>query len=392
MTKAGDKAMRFEFASANRILFGPGTCKEVGALAVGLGRRAIVVTGKSTTRAQPLIDNLEQAGVACIVFSICGEPTVEEAKEGTQIAREESCHLVIGVGGGSPLDTGKAISGLLTNGDDPLDFLEVIGRGVPLTQRAAPFIAIPTTAGTGSEVTRNAVLASKEHRVKVSMRSHLLLPYLAIVDPELTHSMSPPVTATTGLDALTQVIEPFLSHRANPLVDSLCREGMKRAARSLRRAYHNGNDAIAREDMALVSLFGGLALANAGLGAVHGFAGPFGGMYDAPHGAICAALLPAAMTVNLRALKERDSDNPILSRYDEIASILTGRTEASADEGAAWLQSLCEELKVPGLGKYGLKLEDFPALIEKASRSSSMKANPVQLTPYEMEEILTKAF
>ncbi|NIS82267.1 MAG: iron-containing alcohol dehydrogenase [Anaerolineales bacterium] len=383
--------MYFEFATANRILYGPGTSNEVGTIAVGLGRRAIVVIGKSNDRAQPLIDLLDQAGVACFTFNVSGEPTVEEAREGTQIARTEKCELVIAIGGGSALDTGKAISGLLTNGDDPLDFLEVIGRGKPLTQRAAPFIAIPTTAGTGSEVTRNAVLASKEHRVKVSMRSHLLLPSLAIVDPDLTHSVPPSVTASTGLDALSQVIEPFLSHRANPLVDSVCREGMIRAERSLRRAYHDGNDATARQDMALVSLFGGLALANAGLGAVHGFAGPFGGMFDAPHGATCAALLPAVMEVNLRALKERDSDNPLLRRYDEIATILTGREGAMAEEGTAWLEALCEELKVPGLAEYGLTGEDFPPLIEKASRSSSMKGNPIQLAAHEMEEILTKA-
>jgi alcohol dehydrogenase class IV len=310
---------------------------------------------------------------------------------GAQRARDDRCDLVIGIGGGSVVDTGKAIAALLTNEGDLLDYLEVIGRGQPLTRPSAPYIAIPTTAGTGSEVTRNAVLASPRHRVKVSMRSPLMLPRLAVVDPELTHSMPPGLTASTGLDAFTQVLEPYVSHRANPVTDAICREGLRRAAHSLRRAYEDGSDAAAREDMALVSLFGGLALANAGLGAVHGFAGPLGGMFDGPHGALCARLLPYVMETNVRALQSRMSGSPILARYDEVARILTGKASARAMDGVLWVQDLCQALDVPPLSTFGLTTADFPKVVDQARKASSMKANPIVLTDEELGEILKRA-
>jgi alcohol dehydrogenase class IV len=382
---------RFEFATATRIIFGAGTLREVGPLATEMGSRALVVTGRTAARVTPLLGALVAQGIDCVTFSVAGEPTTEVAGLGTQRAQEADCDLIIGFGGGSVLDTGKAIAALLTNGGDPLDYLEVIGRGQPLTRPSAPYIAIPTTAGTGAEVTRNAVLASPEHRVKVSLRSPLMLPRLALVDPKLTHSLPPEVTASTGLDALTQVMEPYVSNRANPMTDALCREGMRRAARSLRRAYEQGDDAVAREDMALTSLFGGLALANAKLGAVHGFAGPVGGMFSAPHGAICARLLPHVMAVNVRALQERSPRSESLGRYDEISRILTGNDKATADDGVAWVQELCQALQVPSLASYGVTLEDFPVLIEKASVASSMQGNPIELIPDEMREILTWA-
>jgi len=383
--------MRFEFATATCIIFGAGTLREVGPIATEMGSRALVVTGRRPPRAKPLLDILAAQGIEAVTFSVPGEPTTEVAHLGTQRAREVGCDLVIGFGGGSALDAGKAIAALLTNGGDPLDYLEVIGRGQPLTWLSAPYIAIPTTAGTGAEVTSNAVLLSPEHRVKVSLRSPLMLPRLALVDPQLTYSMPPEVTASTGLDALTQVMEPYVSNRANPLTDALCREGMRRAARSLRRAYQHGDDAATREDMALVSLFGGLALANAGLGVVHGFAGPIGGMFPAPHGAVCACLLPHAMAINVRALQERSPENEALRRYDEIARIVTGNEKATADDGVAWVGELCQALQVPSLASYGVTEEDFPLLIEKAAVSSSMKGNPIALMADEMGEILKRA-
>ncbi len=383
--------MRFEFATATRIVFGSGALPELGPIVAEMGKRALVVTGRTIARAAPLLDALAQEGIDTVTFSVEGEPTTEVARLATERAREADCDLVIGFGGGSALDTGKAVSALLTNAGDLLDYLEVIGRGNPLTQRSAPYIAIPTTAGTGAEVTRNAVLASPEHRVKVSLRSPLMLPRLALVDPELTHSMPPEVTASTGLDAIAQVMEPYVSKRANPLTDALCREGMRRAARSLRRACENGDDSGAREDMALASLFSGLALANAGLGAVHGFAGPIGGMFDAPHGAVCGLLLPHVMALNVQALQERSPESDALRRYDEMAQVLTGSSSATADDGLAWMQDLCDELRVPSLGSYGIVRGDFPDIVEKASVAGSMRGNPIQLTPDEMEEILIRA-
>lgn len=383
--------MRFEFATSKQIIFGPGAIRKIPSRITDLGSRALVVTGRTSARAAILLDLIGQSGIEYALYSVLDEPTVEVAREGTQLARSEACDIVIGYGGGSSLDTGKVIAALLTNGDDPLDFLEVIGRGKPLTQPSAPYIAIPTTAGTGSEVTRNAVLASPEHRVKVSLRSPHLLPRLALIDPELTRSMPPSVTASTGLDALTQILEPFLSRRSNPLVDTICREGMRRASRSLRRAYFHGDDINAREDMSLVSFFGGLALANAGLGAVHGFAGPFGGMFHAPHGATCAAFLPHVMEINVRALRERASDSEILPRYDEVAQILTKNPQSTAEDGVLWVRELCQELKIPPLSSYGITEADFPTLIEKAKVASSMQANSIEFTLEEMREILQKA-
>jgi alcohol dehydrogenase class IV len=383
--------MRFEFATATRILFGPGTLREVGPLAASMGQRALVVVGCAAGYAAPLFDRLDEARIEHITYCIEGEPTVQVALNGVERARTDRCDLVIGFGGGSAIDTGKAISALLTNPGDPLDYLEVIGRGQALTQPAAPYIALPTTAGTGAEVTRNAVLAVPEHRVKVSLRSPLILPRVALVDPELTHSLPPQVTASTGLDALTQLIEPFVSVKANPLTDAICREGIRRAGRSLQRAYDDGDNAEAREDMSLAALFGGLALANAALGAVHGFAGPFGGMFDAPHGAVCAALLPHVMAANIAALRARQPESLTLRCYDEVARLLTGSEAATAGDGVAWIGELCQALHVPGLASYGVAQADFPDLIEKSARSSSMKGNPVVLTTEELGSILERA-
>ncbi len=383
--------MRFEFATATRIIFGAGTLKQIGPIAAEMGRRPFVVTGRSPALARSLLDVLAVQGMDCATFSVPGEPSTDIVQSGVHQMRLAACDLVISIGGGSVVDTGKAIAALMTNPGDLLDYLEVIGKGRALTQASAPFIAIPTTAGTGAEVTRNAVLASPEHHVKVSLRSSLMLPRLALLDPELTTSLPPELTASTGLDALTQVIEPFVSARANPMADAFCREGMRRAARSLRRAYEHGDDASAREDMSLASLFGGLALANAGLGAVHGFAGVIGGMFAAPHGAICARLLPHVMEVNLRALEERAPEGDALHRYDEIAQILTGKDEASAMDGVAWVRELCEALHIPPLATYGMRPADWPAVIEKSIVASSMKGNPIQPSADKLGEILARA-
>ena len=382
--------MQFSFSTANRIIFGPGTVSQIGSLVAALGDRAMVVT-VSDESATPVLRALSTAHVDAVTLAVSHEPTTGLVREGTERAREAGCDIVVGIGGGSVIDTGKAIAALLTNGGDPLDYLEVIGRGQPITKRSAPYIAIPTTAGTGAEVTANAVLASPEHRVKVSLRGALILPHIALVDPELTHSVPPAITASTGLDAFTQVLEPYVSSAANPITDTFCREGLWRASESLLKAYEHGDDAAAREDMALVSLLGGLALANAKLGAVHGFAGVLGGMYDAPHGAICGRLLPFVMQANVAALLSREPKNPALARYDEIASILTGDFDTTAQDGVVWVGELCETLGVPGLATYGVAREHFAEIIEKTQHSSSMKGNPIKLTDAELAAILAHA-
>jgi alcohol dehydrogenase class IV len=383
--------MPFEFATASRIIFGSGALQQAPAIAASLGQRPLLVAGSRPDRAGPLINALHGRGLTVAIFSVTGEPTIADALDGVAQARQAGCDLVIGFGGGSALDAAKAIAALLANGGDPLDYLEVVGRGQPLTKPSLPCIAIPTTAGTGSEVTRNAVLGSPDHRVKASLRSPLMLPAVALVDPELTYSVPPDVTAATGLDALTQCLEPFVSARANPLTDALCREGMQRAARSLRRAFVDGSDATARADMALASLLGGLALANAGLGAVHGFAGPIGGMFPAPHGAICARLLPPVMAANVAALQQRAPGSPALARYEEAARLLTGRPDAAAGDGVAWVAELVESLAVPRLAAYGIVPADLPEIVAKSQQASSMKANPIALSAGELARVLEQA-
>ena len=380
-----------ELATATRILFGAGVVRELAPAAKEKGGRALLVTGRSQERSAFLLDQLKTAGIACSRFAMEGEPTLDLICQGVQIARADQCDLVISFGGGSAIDAGKAIAALLTNSGELMDYLEVIGGGKPLSLPSAPFVVVPTTAGTGSEVTRNAVLASPEHRVKVSLRSPLMLPRLAVVDPDLTLDLPPAITASTGLDALTQLIEPYVSVRANPMTDGFCVEGMQRLARSLRRTYHVGRDVEARTDMSLASLLSGLALANAALGVVHGFAAPVGGMFPAPHGATCAALLPHGMEVNIRTLHTRAPASESLRRYETVARLLTGRPNATAEEGVEWVSELCQELRIPPLSSYGVHEQDIAVLVEKASKASSTKGNPIALTPVELREVLARA-
>jgi alcohol dehydrogenase class IV len=381
----------FEFATAARIVFGAGSLGQVGALVAPLGTRALVVGGSQPARLAPLLERLRAAGLATSEFSVAGEPTLALVQQGVALAREAGCDVVVAMGGGSAIDAGKAIAALVANPGDPLDYLEVVGRGQALPRPPLPCVAIPTTAGTGAEATRNAVLGVPEQRVKVSLRSPLMLPRLALVDPELTYALPPAVTASTGMDALTQCLEPLVSSRANPLADGFAREGLRRASWALGRAYANGSDAEAREAMAVASLCGGLALANAGLGVVHGFAGPLGGMLDAPHGALCARLLPPAMAANVRALRERDPESAALERYTEAARILTGDVQAQADDGVLWVGALVEQLGIARLGSYGLAQREIAEVVAKARQASSMKANPIALTDAELAGVLEQA-
>jgi alcohol dehydrogenase class IV len=378
--------MRFEFATATRVVFGEGAAATLPELARTFGVRPLVVTGASTDRAAALVSTLSAE-----TFAVPGEPTGDLVREGVRRVQDAACDVVISLGGGSAIDAGKAIASVATNGGEPLEFLEVVGKGRAIAVPPLPFIAVPTTAGTGSEVTRNAVLGSPEHGVKASLRSPLMLPRVALVDPELTYGLTPAVTASTGLDALTQLIEPYVSARANPLVDAVCLEGIGRVAGALRRAYHDGADVDARRDMALASLFGGLALANAGLGVVHGFAAPLGGMWKAPHGALCAAVLPHGMAANVAALRTRAPRHPALERYTVIARLLTGRNEARAEDGFDWVRGLCAELNIPSLRVWGVTEADLPGVVEKAARASSMQANPLLLTSEELLAVIAAA-
>jgi alcohol dehydrogenase class IV len=383
---------RFEIAAPAEIRFGRGRVAEVPEVVAGMGvHRAFVITGATAERADHVRAGLLHAGIASEVFPVAGEPSVHVVRAGVAALIGAGCDGVLGYGGGSALDTAKAVAALAASGTDPLDHLEVVGAGQPLNQPALPCVAVPTTAGTGSEVTRNAVLSAD--LTKASLRSPVLLPRMAIVDPDLLNGLPQSAIASGGLDALSQVLEPFLSARANPFTDALARDGMKRSARSLRRAWNDGmdSDAAVRDDLALVSLFGGLCLANSGLGAVHGFAAALGARLQAPHGAVCGALLAATFQTNWDALRNRDPQHPALARMDEVATLLTGDPMASPEGAVAWLMDLTKALGVPGLAHYGMTDSQIPVLVEAAKKASSMRANPIALTDDELAGILARS-
>ncbi|MFL6354157.1 MAG: iron-containing alcohol dehydrogenase [Bryobacteraceae bacterium] len=382
--------MQFDFATAARIVFRPGAVSDLPNIAREFGTRALLVTGRNTGRVEPLATGLQRAGIEVANFAVETEPTLEIVRAGVQEARR-GCDLVIGFGGGSAIDAAKAVAALVTNSGEPLDYLEIIRQGRALERDPLPFIAVPTTAGTGAEVTRNAVLGSPQHGVKASLRSPLMLPKLALIDPALTLSLPPEITASTGLDALTQLIEPYVSKRANSLTDLFCVEGMKRVSKCLLQVWRNGSDRQARESMSFASLLGGLALANAGLGVVHGFAAPLGAMLHAPHGALCAAVLPQAMAINIQALRQRAPEHEALGKYRHIGRLLTDQPRAEPEDGAKWIAVLCEQLSIAPLRVHGLELHQIPSLIDKAAKANSMKANPIPLTAQELTEIAQRA-
>ena len=380
--------MRFEFATAGRIIAGAGRVAELPEVLAGLGSRVLVCTGANAARHAGLLASLT---LPTAVLEVAAEPTVGLARAGVAAAREHGADIVAAIGGGSVIDAGKAVAMLLGNGGDPLDYLEVIGSGRAITRPAVPCIAVPTTAGTGAEVTANAVLASPEHRVKASLRSPLMIPRIALVDPQLTVSCPPPVTAASGLDALTQCLEPLVSPRASPLTDALASEGLRRAAAGLRAAYANGEDMTARADMATCALLGGMALANAKLGAVHGLAGVIGGSTDVPHGIACATLLAPVIDANVQALRSAPAGQPALDRYAQAARLLTGQPAASVQDGLAWIRQTLTLLAVPGLAAFGIRRQQAGEIAAKALTSSSMQGNPVPLSQGDLEAILLRA-
>jgi alcohol dehydrogenase class IV len=377
----------FDLALPRRVMFGAGRADEIPELLPTLGRRVLVCTGNDAARFGHLVARVDPV----TVVSVAHEPTVDDVRNATERARAVDADVVLAVGGGSVLDLGKAVAVLLGNGTDPLDHLEVVGRGVRIERPSVPYVAVPTTAGTGAEATANATLRSPEHGIKASIRSPHMLPAVALVDPLLTLSCPPAVTASSGLDALTQCLEPYVSRRANDATDAVAAEGLRRGARALRTAYEHGGDREAREDMALCSLLGGVALANAKLGAVHGLAGVIGGVIDAPHGAVCAALLAPVVEANVRALRERDPGSPTLVRYMHVARLLTGRDEATVEDALTWLRETVEALRVPPLAEIGLRPAQYADVADKAARSSSMQGNPVALSSEELVAVLQAA-
>jgi alcohol dehydrogenase class IV len=338
---------------------------------------------------------LEAAGVAVQYALQRGEPTVADVEQLRQDAQSADCNLVIGLGGGSAIDAAKAVAGLLTNPGSPLDYMEVVGQGRPLRNPAAPWIAVPTTAGTGAEATRNAVIGCPEKKYKASLRSEHLLAKAALIDPELAVSAPSEVTASSGLDALCQLIESYTSNRAQPLTDALALQGVSLAATALPRVCADGADLDARESMALAALFSGITLANAGLGAVHGFAAPLGANFPVPHGTVCAALLPHVVAANIAALAAESARHPNLERYAELGRRLTHRPALGREEGLdacrQFLFDLVLQLRIPPLGSLGLPRAHIPDMVALARKASSMRYNPVALSDEALTQILTAA-
>lgn len=408
----------FEFFSPVRIIFRRGALDGIGEMARSLGGRALLITGSAWAKRSGLADRitnlLNGAGVEAAVFSVDGEPSVPVVDEAAAVARQRGAELVIAAGGGSAIDAAKAAAVLAPKGGSALDYMEVVGRGLPLGRRGLPVIAIPTTAGTGAEATRNAVISDPVPRRKASLRHEFLLPRIALIDPALTDELPPAVTVWSGMDALTQLIEAYLSRRANPVTDALALEGIRLAVRALPEAFavaqavqtgqagqtgrvlgqcvpqHEAYPR-ARDEMALAALLSGLCLGSAGLGVVHGLSGPIGGRYAIPHGLACAAVLPHAMRTNCKRLVSDAAGGKRVLALAAAFGLDPATPENAASMLASHVEQLAAHLRIPRLGEFGMRFEDIPGLARQALASSSTRSNPVDLSPEEVEEILRSA-
>ena len=372
----------FTFATAGQIRFGRGTAKDAGPVALGFGGSVLLVHGASTDRARWLLDDLEGQGARVRMIACPGEPTLDALEAARATLRADPPDVVVALGGGAVVDLAKALAAVLPGTRPALDHLEVVGRGLPLEAAPLPLVALPTTAGTGAEVTRNAVIGVPSEAVKVSLRDPRMYPDVAIVDSALMEGAPKPVVLAAGLDAVTQVIEPFVCTRANPMTDALARSAVPTGLRALKAVVEGGGPGD-WDAMAWTSLAGGLALANAGLGAVHGLAGVIGGVTGAPHGAICGALLPPVLAANRAAVARGCETRARLDWVvDEIASVFE-----DLDGLTAWARA--HGLK--GLGALGVTPALRLGIAAKARGASSMAANPVKLTDDALVRIMEAA-
>lgn len=375
----------FAIAMPQRIVFGRGEAAKAPALIAPFGPRGLIIHGASAARAQWLLDALHAAGLQSLALACPSEPTLPMLDAALTAARPFRPDWVAAIGGGAALDLGKALAALIPAPTSPLDHLEVVGRGLPLAAPPLPFIAIPTTAGTGAEATKNAVIGLPDHGRKVSLRDDRMLARLALVDPALTDHTPRSTTLASGLDAITQVIEPYVSSKATPFTDALTAPAIPQGLNALKRLMDN-EDPTARDALAHVSLTGGIALANAGLGAVHGLAGVIGGLTPAPHGAICGALLAPILRLN-RARATGEAARRLDHVFHHIAAILGGHPEDAPETLAAWARNA----GLPGLTAQGLPPALHEQTAEAALTSSSMKGNPVPLTTADLRQALQAA-
>ena len=386
--------MNFEFVAPARILFGSGQFERLGELAAKLGKRALIVFNGSEALANTAKDRLAATGLNSTLFRQRGEPTVSDVDSATELARQEQVDLVVGLGGGSAIDAAKAVAALVGNGGSALDYMEVVGRGQKLSRASIPWIAIPTTFGTGAEATKNAVIGAPDRGFKASIRGEQLLAKIVLVDPVLGKSVPSKVIAQSGMDALCQLIESYTSNGAGPMTDGLAMAGLKRVPSALNRAYLNRQDIDALTNMALAALLGGITLANAGLGAVHGFAAPLGANFPIPHGAVCAALLPHVVRANVVALRGSSEDHPALARYAEIGRAAGADASSDAEAIEFLIQFLFElgrDLHIQPLSAFGVEDKDVDRIVALARKASSMRFNPIVLNDAVLASVLRDA-
>ena len=390
--------MQFQFRCAGQLLFGRGEHRRAAGLAAGLGPRVFLVTGAASLANSGVLSSLTasltERAEHIEHVTVSAEPTVDQADSLAKQCQAAGCQVVLAIGGGSVLDVGKAVAALATNAGAGIDYLEDVGRGPPraLAEVPLPVVAVPTTAGSGSEVTRNSVLKVPELQVKRSLRSDLMIPKVAIVDPDLLTTAPQRVAASAGMDALTHLIEGYLSTGAQPLTDALALRGIRLLWQALHRLADcfRGRLALLHPDtyeqLALTSLWGGIVLANAGLGAVHGLVAPLGGLCNVAHGDGCACLLPATFRVNAQALLSRQPHSPARARLGEIVQLLTDGSD-DVDAAVERLASLRKDLGILGLADQGTQQRQFEQVVRQA-RGGSMRSNPIVLTDEELHVIL----
>ncbi len=387
----------FSFASTPHICFGAGARKRLPELLRAFGQRVLLVSGNHSFDASPYCRELWQQlqqQMEVRRLRVCHEPSPRLVDDAVQQYHAWAPDCVLAIGGGSAIDAGKAIAGLLPSGDSVMDYLEGVGGGKTYQGPSTPLIAVPTTAGTGGETSKNAVLSViGEQGFKKSFRHELLVARHIVLDPELTLPCPPSVSAACGMDALTQLIESYVSTGASPMTDALALSGLRKVRRSLLRVAEEGSDLSARADMLYASSLSGLTLANAGLGSVHGLASPLGAFFPVPHGVICGTLLAEAVAMNIRVMEQREPENRALSRYAQIGRLLTQHEQA---DDASARQALCALLRdwkkclnMPRLGTYGIGESDVARIVAN-SRGNSMQTNPVRLTDEEIGELLLR--
>lgn len=397
---AAEPIAAFTVARLPRIVFGEGALADLPKEAAALGHSLLLVTGARSFRSSPhrtrLLDALTRAGLAVEEIAVEGEPSPELVDAAVQSFAGRGIDVVAGIGGGSALDAAKAIAGLLPHGHSVMRHLEGVGPEQPYLGPSLPLILAPTTAGTGSEATKNAVLSRHgKAGFKKSFRDEQLVARVAIVDPELLVSCPPEVVAANGMDAFTQLLESFVSIKCNPFTDALCWSGIEAFRQGFFAAYAGGDGAEARAGrtrMAYAALLSGVCLAQTGLGSVHGLASPLGAQFPIPHGVCCGTLVADATRINLRTLRQRLPNSPALPKYARVGALLAGdRQHGSNAEAADRLVDLLgdwtERLALPRLSAYGMAEVDLAPVIAD-SRGSSMKTNPLVLSDAEIEELL----